>query len=189
MSRHIRTLGLLAVLMLVALAVAPLAGAAPVAQATGKVTASDQPLVNKTITVANVSAGQDGWIVAHLDEGGGPGRVLGQTAVKKGENANVKITLSEDLKVDSKLWPMLHIDAGTLGTYEFPGADAPVIAASGKPEMVQIAITAAAAPATTTTQPEKLPATGGTDQSLGLLAGALALLLAGALVSWRTRRA
>ncbi|HNP87980.1 MAG: LPXTG cell wall anchor domain-containing protein [Chloroflexi bacterium SZAS-1] len=191
MVRKIRTVGLF-VGMLALLALAPAVGAAPARQATGKVTASDQPIANNTITVANVTAGQDGWIVAHLDEGGQPGKVLGETAVKKGENPNVKITLSEAVPVGGKLWPMLHIDAGKIGTYEFPGADSPVIAANGKPEMVQITVTAAAAaatPAPTTTAPGNLPKTGGETSGAGLLAGALLLVLAGALVLGRARRA
>ena len=187
MFRYVRTLGLLAALLLAALAVAPLAGAAPATQATGKVTATDQPIVNKTITVANVSAGQDGWIVVHIDDGSGPGAVLGETAVKKGENPNVKVELSQDLKVGTKVWPMLHIDAGKIGTYEFPGPDAPVIAANGKPEMVQISITAPTAAATT--PPAKLPQTGGSDPTALLLAGALALLLVGATLARRVRGA
>src|SRR5262245_55318590 len=104
---------------------APAPAAAPAAQPSGAVDASDQPLVDGAITVASVTAGQDGWIVAHLDENGAPGKVLGQTAVKTGENKDVKIKLSEDVPAGGKLWPMLHIDAGTVGTYEFPGADVP----------------------------------------------------------------
>src|SRR5581483_9079503 len=107
------------------------AAAPAAAQPTGSVTASDQPVVDGAITVANVTAGQDGWIVAHLDENGAPGKVLGYTAVKAGDNANVKIKLSEDVPVGGKLWPMLHIDAGTIGTYEFPGPDGPVKDAAG----------------------------------------------------------
>ena len=66
--------------------------------------------------------------MAHVDEGGKPGKVIGNTAVKKGESNNVVIKLSEDVPAGGKLWPMLHIDAGAIGTYEFPGPDAPVIA-------------------------------------------------------------
>ena len=89
-----------------------------------------------------IYASQDGWIVAHLDEGGKPGKVIGNTAVKKGENKNVVIKLSEDVPAGGKLWPMLHIDAGAIGTYEFPGPDAPVIV-DGNIIMKQIAVTAA----------------------------------------------
>ncbi len=128
--------------------------------------------------MANVTAGQVGWIVAHLDEGGKPGKVLGQTAVQPGENKDVKIALSETVPVGGKLWPMLHIDAGTVGTYEFPAADVPVKDASGAVVMKQIAVTAAG-------QPAQLPNTSGDELPayallavLGLIAGGAALVLA-----------
>jgi len=158
--------------------------AAPAAPAagtpTGTVDAADQPVVDGSINVADVNAGQDGFIVAHLDEGGKPGKVIGHTAVKKGDNKDVKIKLEQDVAAGGKLWPMLHIDAGAIGTYEFPGPDAPVIV-NGNIIMKQIAIKAAGAPA-------GLPRTGGTDGPTGLLLGALALLLAGALLTLRMRR-
>jgi LPXTG-motif cell wall-anchored protein len=170
--------GMAGTITVVAAAAAPApAAAAP----SGSVEASDQPLVDGGITVAKVTAGQDGWIVAHLDEGGKPGKVIGQTAVKTGDNANVAIKLSESVPVGGKLWPMLHIDAGTIGTYEFPGPDAPVIV-GGNIIMKQISVTAAGG------TPAGLPNTGGTDGPLGLLLGALALVLAGALLTLRMRR-
>jgi LPXTG-motif cell wall-anchored protein len=155
---------------------------------------SDQPVKDGGITVASVTATIDGWIVAHLDDGGKPGTVIGQTAVKAGENKNVVIKLGQDVPVGGKLWPMLHIDAGTIGTYEFPGPDAPVIV-NGNIIMKQISVTAAAAPAPQPTakpaaggQPSNLPRTGGEDAPLGLLMGALALLLGGVLLALRVRR-
>jgi len=132
--------------------------------------------------VANVTSGQDGWIVVHLDEGGKAGKVIGNAAVKKGESNNVVVKLSEDVPVGGKLWPMLHIDAGAIGTYEFPGPDAPVIV-DGNIVMKQIAVTAAAAAG-----PAKLPTTGGEDAPVGLLLAAFGLLLAGALLTLRPRR-
>ena len=182
MARIVRSIGFAAAVALAAmLALVQVVGA----QATDAVDASDQPIVGGEITVAKVTAAQDGWIVAHLDEGGAAGKVLGQTAVKKGDNANVKIKLSQDVPVGGKVWPMLHIDAGTIGTYEFPGPDAPVIV-SGDIVMKQIAITAAK-PAGAQA-PAGLPRTGGADGPLGLALAALALLGAGAL-TLRTRRA
>jgi len=161
------------------------AAAAPAAAAAkDAVDADNQALKDNSITVAEIYASQDGWIVAHLDENGAPGKVLGFTAVKKGESNNVVIKLSESVPVGDKLWPMLHIDAGAIGTYEFPGADAPVKDAAGKVVMKQITVTAAGgAPAT-------LPRTGGSDDNtLALVLGAMALVLAGAFVALRTRRA
>ena len=155
------------------------APAAPPAQAKDAVDVSDQALKNGSITVASVTATVDGWIVAHVDENGAPGKVIGQTAVKAGENKNVAIKLGENVAAGGKLWPMLHIDAGTIGTYEFPGPDAPV-AVNGNVVMKQITITAGA--------PAGLPRTGGEDGPTGLLLGALALLLGGALLTLRMRR-
>jgi LPXTG-motif cell wall-anchored protein len=171
--------------MAASITVAEAAAAAPAAapaaaEPSGTVDASDQAIANGGITVANVTAGQDGWIVAHLDEGGKPGKVIGNTAVKKGESNNVVIALSEDVPVGGKLWPMLHIDAGVIGTYEFPGADAPVIV-DGNIIMKQISVTAAG------TTPAALPTTGGEGAPIGLLLAAFGLLLAGALLTLRRR--
>jgi len=163
------------------IAVTAAAAAAPAAAEKDAVDADDQPIKNGSITVAEIYASQDGWIVAHLDEGGKPGKVIGNTAVKKGESNNVVIKLSEDVPAGGKLWPMLHIDAGAIGTYEFPGPDAPVIV-NGNIIMKQIAVTAAGAAA-----PAKLPTTGGEDAPIGLLLAAFGLLLAGALLTLRRR--
>jgi len=173
--------------MAASVTVAEAAAAAPAAapaaaEPSGSVDAADQAIANGSITVANVTAGQDGWIVAHLDEGGKPGKVIGNSAVKKGDNKNVAIKLSEDVPAGGKLWPMLHIDAGVIGTYEFPGADSPVIV-GGNIIMKQITVTAAGA------APTKLPVTGGEDAPIGLLLAAFGLLLAGALLVLRPRRA
>lgn len=180
MAQRIRSIRWLALAVLLALfAFAPIAGAAPARQAADAVDAADQPVVGDSITVASVTAAADGWIVAHLDEGGKPGKVLGQTQVKAGANKNVAIKLSEAVPVGGKLWPMLHIDAGTAGTYEFPGPDAPVKDAAGAIVMKQITVTDA---------PKALPTTGGgADMLPALLLGALALLLGG--YALRARRA
>lgn len=166
---------------------APAAAPAPAAQAqpTGSVDAGDQPIVDGAITVANVTAGQVGWIVAHLDEGGKPGKVLGQTAVQPGDNKNIKIMLSEAVPVGGKLWPMLHVDVGTVGTYEFPGADVPVKDAAGAVVMKQIAVTAAGQPAA----PAQLPNTGGDGLPAYALLLVLALLVGGAALRLARRRA
>jgi len=161
-------------------AAAAAAPAAPAAAEKDAVEAENQPIKNSSITVEEIYASQDGWIVAHLDEGGKPGKVIGNTAVKKGESNNVVIKLSENVPAGGKLWPMLHIDAGTIGTYEFPGADAPVIV-DGNIIMKQISVTAAG------TTPAALPTTGGEGAPIGLLLAAFGLLLAGALLTLRRR--
>lgn len=182
MTQRLRWLGMVGLIgMLAVFAFAPIAGAAPLRQAADAVNAADQAISNGSIVVAQVDASQDGWIAVHIDEGGKPGAVIGHAAAKKGKTTNLSIKLEQDVPVGGKLWPMLHIDAGTIGTYEFPGPDAPVVV-NNNIVMKQIAITAAAA-----APPAALPTTGGEQMPLALLAGALALLVAGGLLKLRTR--
>jgi LPXTG-motif cell wall-anchored protein len=162
-------------------AFAPIAGAAPLRQAADSVSAADQAISNGSIVVAEVNASQDGWIAVHIDEGGKPGAVIGHAAAKKGKTTNLSVKLEQDVPAGGKLWPMLHIDAGTIGTYEFPGPDAPVVV-NNNIVMKQITITAAGAAA-----PAALPTTGGEELPVALLAGALAILVAGGLLKLRTR--
>jgi hypothetical protein len=122
MTHMRRWLGLgvgIAVLALIALV--PLA----LAQMTPSVTVSDQPITDNMVTVDMVVSSGPGWIVIHADDNGSPGTVLGHTAVADGENTNVMVELATEGRTDM-LWAMLHQDAGTVGTYEFPGDDAPV---------------------------------------------------------------
>jgi hypothetical protein len=162
-------------------ALAPAVGAAPRSQAADSLDASDQPLVDQSITVATVNASVDGWVTVHLDEGGRPGRVLGHSAIKQGANSNVVVKLEEAVSAGTKVWPMLHIDAGAIGTYEFPGVDAPVIV-GGNIVMKQITVTAA-----TAAGPAALPPTGGADTATALLVWALALLAGGMLLRREVR--
>ncbi|HBY95239.1 MAG TPA: hypothetical protein DEP84_15020, partial [Chloroflexi bacterium] len=140
------------VLLIVVLAV-PLAA---FAQMTPAVSVSDQEVKDGTVTVAKTVATQDGWMVIHKDQDGNPGPVIGFSSVKEGENENVQVKLNEELTGPTKLWAMLHVDEGTKGTYEFPGADVPA-KVDDKVVMEQFtaspAGTAVAAPAT-------LPTTG-----------------------------
>lgn len=174
---------------------APAAPAQQPAAATGSIEAGDQAVVNNTITVARATISQDGWIAVH--KAGPDGSLLltplvGVAPIKAGDNGNVVIQLTEPVAAGAPLWPMLHIDAGTLGTYEFPGGpDTPVVA-NGMPVMQQITIQAGAdaqpAPAAQPTPPAQLPNTGAGDEPLGwLVGGALALLAGGALVVRRVR--
>jgi hypothetical protein len=92
------------------------------------ISANDQFVSNGTVTVASVVAQADGWLAMHSDNEGRPGPVLGTAAVTAGANANVVVTL--DGAATNVLWPMLHLDTGTVGTYEFgtvEGADGPVV--------------------------------------------------------------
>jgi hypothetical protein len=101
------------------------------------VTASDQELgAGNVLVVAHVTAAAGGWIVIHADNNGQPGAVVGYAAVNAGENDNVQVTITDPTALTPTLWAMLHVDAGTVGTYEFPGADAPVKDSAGANVMV-----------------------------------------------------
>ena len=43
-----------------------------------------------------------------------------QPKLKAGTSSNVQVKLDRLVNAGEKLMPMLHIDAGTIGTYEFP---------------------------------------------------------------------
>jgi len=105
-----------------------MAAAAP--KVTGTLSASDQSSDGMTIKVDDVSiSGAPGWIAVHTDLDGKPGPVVGKKAIPMGESKNVVITLDKAVTAGA-YWPMLHVDAGTVGTYEFPGADVPVMSGS-----------------------------------------------------------
>ena len=111
--------------------VAPAASAAPAgsvatATVTGTLDAADQTSDGKTITVSTVNiTGSSGFIAIHADNAGQPGAVVGHAAIPEGDSSAVVITLDAPVTTGS-FWPMLHTDAGTIGTYEFPGPDGPV---------------------------------------------------------------
>lgn len=92
------------------------------------VTADDQNLtdLSTVVVVAEVVSEGAGWIVIHEDASGAPGPAIGHAAVSAGTNTDVSVTLDRPA-VDETLHAMLHVDAGAAGTYEFPGADAPVM--------------------------------------------------------------
>lgn len=92
------------------------------------ISAWDQFVTDGTVTVASVVAQVDGWIVIHSDNDGRPGPVLGASQVSAGQNSDVVVELSGD--ATNVLWPMLHVDTGAVGEYEFgtvEGADGPVV--------------------------------------------------------------
>jgi hypothetical protein len=109
------------VVVLVLVAVAP----SVAAQMTPSVTVSDQAIANGTVTVASVDSDGPGWIVIHTQQDGAPGPIIGHAPVSDGSNSDVVVEVDAAAATDT-LFAMLHTDAGTVGTYEFPGDDVPV---------------------------------------------------------------
>jgi hypothetical protein len=92
----------------------------------GSLDAVDQHSDGKTITIKAVNiTGSSGFIAIHADLSGKPGPVVGHVAIPAGASSDVVVTLDKASPTGA-YWPMLHLDAGTIGTYEFPGPDVPV---------------------------------------------------------------
>lgn len=105
------------------------------------VAANDQPLgEDGTVTIANVMSAQHGWLLVYADDNGAPGAVIGYTAVAAGNNADVKVSV-DTTKATDKVYAMLHVDAGKMGEFEFPGPDEPLKGADENVFMAAFMIT------------------------------------------------
>lgn len=154
------------------------------AEVTGSLVAPDQSGEGSTVLVDEVTiSGATGFVVVHADADGAPGTVLGHVAIAEGTSRDVAVRLDAPLTGDATVWPMLHVDAGQVGVYEFPGPDGPVTA-DGAVVMSPVAVTLAAAD--DDTDAGSLPRTG---TPLGLLALAAMAALAGGAVAVRRRTA
>jgi plastocyanin len=94
------------------------------------VSVNDQAVLDSRVTIAEVVSRGPGWLVIHLNADGKPGAVIGYAAVKEGTNRDVVVAV-DGRRATGGLFAMLHTDAGTVGTYEFPGPDVPVMASGG----------------------------------------------------------
>lgn len=80
------------------------------------------------VVIDDVVAAKNGWLVVHSSAQGNPG--IGATYIHTGLNRNVMVKVKPEDVTDTLL-AMLHVDLGTAGKYEFPGADVPVKDAAG----------------------------------------------------------
>ena len=92
------------------------------------ITVDDQSAEDGTITISETMAAQIGFVVLHRDTGENAPVVpasIGHGQVYTGANNNLVITLDEGetLEAGDKVWAMLHIDAGTIGSYDFDGSE------------------------------------------------------------------
>ena len=90
-----------------------------------QVSVSDQDFSSGIVTLENVAYDAPGWLVIHVENEGTPGLVIGFAPVAAGNNTGLQVEIDAGAAT-SKLFAMLHLDAGTLGEYEFPGDDVPV---------------------------------------------------------------
>ncbi len=83
-------------------------------------------------TIGRVVAAQPGWLCVQADLLGGPGRVLGCTAISSGESHNIPVTLDMS-GLSWTLHASLYSDFGTPSRVEVPDPDVPVLTALGRP--------------------------------------------------------
>lgn len=101
----------------------------PITINSAKITSPDADVNNNKVVITEVRAAADGWLVIHNDNGMGgivlPG-IIGKTMVSKGINTNVEVELDANVTYTSGqlLFPMLHLDNGQIGVYEFDGNSA-----------------------------------------------------------------
>jgi hypothetical protein len=101
-------------------------------QVRGCLSATDQTSDGASVTVAAVEIRDAaGWIVLHTNDNGEPGPRIGLVPIRQGRSAQVTVPVTGRLTTGD-YWPMLHLDAGVKGVYEFPaGPDVPVVDSQG----------------------------------------------------------
>lgn len=87
----------------------------------------DQTLSDEdTFTVPLVVVDQNTWVVVRNEVEGEPGEVIGRTWVPTGINRDVVVRIDPEM-ITSTLYAILHLDAGTPRTFDFPdGPDVPL---------------------------------------------------------------
>lgn len=88
------------------------------------VSSNNQEVIENNVIVSEVVSNGPGWIVIHADDEGKPGKILGYSSVSKGPNTNVVVTIDSS-EATPRVFAMLHVDNGIIGSFEFPGVDAP----------------------------------------------------------------
>ena len=85
----------------------------------------NQAVKSGTVLVNMVDAMKPGWVAIFTDKNDQPDVLLGYTAVPAGSSADIKVTI-DSAKATNKMIAMLLLDAGKIGTFEYPGPDEPV---------------------------------------------------------------
>ena len=96
----------------------------PLASLLDKIVISDQAIKSNSIVVSSVVTQKPGWVVIFTDVNGQPGLMLGYAAVPAGTSNDITVTIDAAKSTD-KMIAELHMDAGKIGTFEFPGPDVP----------------------------------------------------------------
>lgn len=72
--------------------------------------------------------GAPGWAAVRTDRNGKPGSLIGLVArANEQHDDTVTVRLTRTINTGT-YWLTLHIDAGVIGRYEYPGPDRPLVA-------------------------------------------------------------
>lgn len=110
----------------------------------------DQPIINNTVTAAEVTTPNAGWIAAHAFQADGKlivNQVVGVTQVPAGTSNNVVVALTESFKPGDTLVLMLHVNEGPKDSFDFPGGADEAVLLNGQIVLKQFKVLDAAAPA------------------------------------------
>lgn len=83
---------------------------------------NDQEVSTNRMTVDEVSAPQDAWVVIYEDSSGAPGGICGYIQVGPGVTSNLSVELNTPAIVSGRYWAALHMDLGVDGQFE-PSTD------------------------------------------------------------------
>jgi hypothetical protein len=86
------------------------------------------PSDTAVVHVASVVSEGPGIVVIHANDNGNAGAILGAAFVPDGLTQNIDVELDTTQTITPVVWPMLHIDAGTVGTYD--GLDVDTVASA-----------------------------------------------------------
>lgn len=101
----------------------------PAAMAAPPVSLRNQALQDNRVVIGSVRSEGPGWLVIHsATADGSVGPDIGHAPLTAGENPHVVVAFEAPSAVTASLFAMIHVDAGTIGLYEFPGPDVPAVA-------------------------------------------------------------
>ncbi len=95
----------------------------PPATGPGDLVFENQRVEGTFLTVASVTMPDDGWVVARVDQGGGPGEIIGVSEIlSKGVIATVPVPFFVPITEDTSVHITIHIDfdRDEIFTYEAP---------------------------------------------------------------------
>lgn len=84
----------------------------------------DQRVEGTSVTIASVTMPDDGWVVVRVDQGGGPGDIIGISGIlRRGVIARVPIPFFLPITADTVVHATVHVDLDRDGTFTYEAPD------------------------------------------------------------------